>query len=229
MSTNLPNKEYPKISLNSKKGDKCIYIEDSFHFYHNGVIYDDEKDYPLGIPVPDKYYYLDTCFSYIKLFEWKRKHWWSLKYSWEKVKHKSKYLYTAFGTKYDYGSRSVDCNLRLQEYLRTLMELYPDAHIENHSNIIKFDKNVYIRKILTEKYISPVKSKEKIKLSKSKICMCGIDVEGFLTKGKKYRYKEHHLNRYRLDGFERFIFVSDDSKRVDIYPASLFRFKDGKI
>jgi len=155
------------------------------------------------------------------LEEWKRKHWWSFKYSW----------CVTDGTE----TNSDDREMSIQYYLTHWINECPDINIINTSTWIKYSPDFLKRKILTEKV---VKTKRKPRSIKAKKVICvddgtlhyydDSDSEDFrdgitLNDGKKYWAWEHYSNVDRLESFEKFLIVRNNLGVQKIYPKRFFK------
>lgn len=156
----------------------------------------------------------------LRIEEYKRKYFWSLRYSWVVIE-------SGFGDSDDY-------NCFLQNSLISYIEHYPEAEFINLSNRISFNPDICKRKILIEKY-GKYNNKLKNYYLQNKLmrAICLIEKDDIdvyngirgLTVGKNYVCKFHHSNERRINGFEKFLIVKNNFGEIGIYPVRLFKIK----
>lgn len=168
--------------------------------------------------------------SNLRIEEYKKKHFWSLRYSWVVIE-------SCFGDSDDY-------NCFLQNSLVSNLESYPEAEFINLSNRIHFNPDMCKRKILVEKYVKYNRLKNYYRSKRTMKAVYlgeneqrkGGDILSYtadnkcvwgnvFTVGKKYVCKFHHSNERRVQGFEKFLIVKNDFGDVGIYPVRLFKIK----
>ena len=158
----------------------------------------------------------------VHLKEYKRKHWYSLKYSWCVIS----------GT----GTWVDDRDMVIQDCLVEWMAKYPDIKILNTSTRIKFSTGLLKRKVLIDKTSNGKTRKPRPIKAKRVVCVDdgtlfyynnsdSEELRGGLkiTTGLLYWAWEHHSNEDRLESFEKFLRVKTNYGSIEILPKRLFK------